>query len=163
MKKILAIICTLQLLSCTNSRQEDTRNYPDCSKLTKFKNECSTECNIANVDSILIESCPPKAKFGDTAIHYRYYKITNKVVFHKDGPFGLWHRAYWVFDIPDSLNIDYDYIFSFPDNGVIRKYILTDLTIEPLASFKSDKINYVCGLGSWKINGHTYYGGNFEF
>jgi hypothetical protein len=144
--------------------QEDTSKYPKCGD-TKFKIDCDTYCNLSNVDSILIEKYQKGDNFQNLAKR-NYYRITDKNLYVQQiSRFGDVRRS-WSFKLSDSLDANYDYRFIFQDNGGIKNYLLTELVIEPLPELKSNGANFVvykCGLGSWKINGHTFYGGYFQF
>jgi len=159
----LLVLITLILPSC-NLPQEDTSKYPDC-KNTKFNKYCWTYCNMANTDSILIEVYQKGDKFHHL-INENYYKITDKNLSPSTGSRLKTQKRQWSFKLIDSLDVNYDYRFVFQDNGAIETHELTELVIEPLPEMKDAgrtgiKVIYKCALGSFKIDGHKYYGGDF--
>lgn len=155
------LFIVLILWTCNLPTGKDESASIDC-KNTKFNKTYITTSNLSMVDSILIEEYQKDNSFQHL-IKKQYHKINDK----NWVPATRSRHTQWVFTLFDNLDIDYDYKFVFQDNDVINIFEVSELVMEPLPQFKKNgnqasTIVYECKLGSWKINGHTYYGGDFE-
>jgi len=120
---------------------------------------------MANTDSILIETYQKGDDFHHL-VNKNYYRITDKNLSPSTSSRFRTPRRQWSFKLIDSLDIKYDYRFIFKDNEATETHELTELVIEPLAELKDvgntgTKVVYKCTLGSFKIDGHKYNGGDF--